>query len=161
MTAADRWVHYDQRGTLPFGYVLFEPVVKTVLVTSTIWYLWSTYKIIWRELKQRFEGRKKAQRNWWLAAKLTIFVVGLVSFYYVVLHIATAVAWLDFLSLNVIDDIASKRNGFELAMTTFFAVFGLLTTVAAIVTIITEASKREGGWAKVKHVPLFNGAELG
>src|SRR5512142_3326953 len=100
-------MHYEQRA-LPFGYVLFEPVLKIVLITSTIWYLWATYRIIWRELKQRFDGRR-AQANWWLAAKLTIFVVGLVSCYYIVLHIATAVVWLEFLSLNVISDTATKR----------------------------------------------------
>jgi len=146
-TAADRWLHYD-RNALPYGYILLVPVLEIIRVISTIWFLWGTYKVVWTELERRFE-HPRAQGAWWLAAKIAIFLVGLVSFYYVVLNIATAVVWLEFLSLNIIADVATKRNDFELAMTAFFTVFGLLTVCATVATIFFRARQREGSWAKV------------
>ncbi|KAM7208579.1 hypothetical protein V8F20_001002 [Naviculisporaceae sp. PSN 640] len=147
-TAADRWLHYEQR-VLPYGYILFEPVLHIIRVISTIWFLWGTYKVVWNELERRFET-KKSQGAWWLAAKVSIFIVGLVSFFHVVLRIAMAVVWLQFLSLNIIADVTTKCNDFELAMTAFFTVFGILTIFAAVATIFFRARKREGSWAKTR-----------
>lgn len=103
---------------------------------------------MWNELERRFET-KKSQGAWWLAAKVAIFIVGLVSFYHVVLRIAMALVWLQFLSLNIIADVATKCNDFELAMTAFFTVFSILTLLAAVATIFFCAREREGSWAKV------------
>ncbi|KAK4447449.1 hypothetical protein QBC34DRAFT_427211 [Podospora aff. communis PSN243] len=147
-SAVDRWLHYDQCA-LSNGYILFEPILKVLQVISTIWFLWGTYSIVWQELERRFEGERLIGK-WWFAAKVAIFIVGLTSFYYVVLDVATAVVWLQFLSLNIISDVATKRNNFELAMTASFTVFGILTMLAVVATIFIRARKREGSWAKTR-----------
>ncbi|KAK0627761.1 hypothetical protein B0T14DRAFT_493792 [Immersiella caudata] len=148
VTAADRWLHFEQRA-LPYGYILLVPILQIAQVISAIWFLWGTYKIVWNELERRFV-HERSQGLWWLAAKIAIFVVGLVSFFYFVLEVATAVVWLQFLSLNIIADVATKRNNFELAMTAFFTVFGLLTVFATVATIFFRARAREGSWAKTR-----------
>ena len=99
-------------------------------------------------MERRFE-KERSQGAWWLAAKIAIFLVGLISFYYVVLNIATAVVSLKFLSLNIIADVATNRHSFELAMTAFFTVFGILPIFAAVATIFFRARTREGTWARV------------
>lgn len=144
-------MHYDQEA-LPYGYVLFDSLNRVLQIASTIWYLWGTYGVIWNELKRRFT-REVAQGCWWLAAKITIFLISVVSFFYVVLNIALRVVWIQFLSLNVIADVASKRNHFEIAMTAFFSVFGLLTFIAAVTTLVYRANKTTGTWAKVREFP--------
>ena len=141
---------------MPYGYILFDAVNQVLQIVSTIWLLWGTYDVIWNELERRFT-RKQSQGAWWLAAKVTIFVVGLVSFFYALLNLASRAVWVEFLSLNIIADVATKRNNFEMAMTLFFSIFGLLTILAAIATFVYRASKTTGRWSRVRHafIPLI------
>jgi hypothetical protein len=117
-------------------------------VLSCIVLLWGTYKIVWKELEDRFS--KKHREYWRFGAEIIIFVVGLVSLYYLVLYLASAIVWMEFLSLNIIADVATKRNGFFISMNAFFFVFGLLTVAAATATIFWKASRTEGNVAGVR-----------
>ncbi len=148
-TAVDRWMHYEQH-VLPYGYILFEPCAQILRVGSTIWYLWGTYKVLWSDLERRFEKGENPGR-WWLAAQVAIFIVSLVAFYFIVLSIATRVVWLEFYSLNVIADVATKRNNFDMATTIFVAAFGIITIAAAVATFIVRANKKNGKWMRVRN----------
>ncbi|KAK3986462.1 hypothetical protein QBC44DRAFT_140030 [Cladorrhinum sp. PSN332] len=147
-TAIDRWMHYEQR-RMPFGYILFEPIVQGLQLISTLFFLWGTYGVVWNELQRRFAS-PRSQGLWWFAAKVTFFLVILVTVYFWILRIATAAVWIRFLSLNVISDVATKRNGFEMAMCFFFSVFSLLTAVAVVATVFFRASMLQGSWAKTR-----------
>lgn len=114
-----------------YGYLLVGPVFEALRVASTILLLWGTYTVVWKELEDQFSIWQ--QGVWWFAAKLLVFVVSLMAIFYVVLDIALSVVWLEFFSLNSIADIAGKRTDFEMAMTAFFFLFGLLTLVEATV----------------------------
>ncbi|KAK3943368.1 hypothetical protein QBC46DRAFT_307422, partial [Diplogelasinospora grovesii] len=132
----DRWIHYDLRSVV-YGYILLAPVWESSRVTSTVLLLWGTYTVVWKELENRFTPRE--QGRWWFAARVALFVVSLMSIFYVALYIALSVVWMEFFSLNVIADIASKRTAFEIAMTAFFFAFGLLTLVEATYALIIRA----------------------
>ncbi|KAI3320304.1 hypothetical protein HD806DRAFT_507139 [Xylariaceae sp. AK1471] len=138
----DRWLHYDQRA-VSYGYIFTMPIFEISRVASSVYYLWGNYIVVWRELEDRFPRR--AQGYWWFAAKFAIFIVGLVSTFYVILYIAQSGVWVEFLSLNTIADIASKRTGFEITMTAFFFVFGLITLAAASASLLWKARTMDGG----------------
>lgn len=106
-------------------------MIEILRVTSTILILWGTYTVVWKELEDQFSPRQ--QGIWWFAARSLLFIVTLMAIFYVVLGVALSVVWLEFFSLNAIADIAGKRNDFELAMTAFFLLFGLLTLAEATV----------------------------
>lgn len=142
----DRWLHYDERSA-PLGYIIAVAVWEFTRVGSAILLLWGTYMVTWKDLEPRFEA--KAAGHWWLAAQIAIFVVGLVSFFYVVLKLALAIVWMNFLSLNIIGDIATKKRNFEIATAVFLAVFALLTLIAACATFLFRARKLEGQVPKV------------
>ncbi|KAK4169556.1 hypothetical protein QBC43DRAFT_307974 [Cladorrhinum sp. PSN259] len=144
----DRWMHYEQR-RVPFGYIIFEPIVQSLQLLSTLFFLWGTYGVVWSELQRRFRT-DRSQTIWWTAAKTTFFCLILVTCFFWILRIATTVVWLKFLSLNVISDVATKRNGFEMAMTLFFSVFTLLTVVAIVATFLFRANKLERSWARTR-----------
>ncbi|KAK5660270.1 hypothetical protein OQA88_12810 [Cercophora sp. LCS_1] len=146
-TAASRWVH-QTRKTVPYGYILLEPVLQILQVGSTIWYLSGTYIILWNELERQFG--KWQQTALWLTAQFFIFVIILMSLYEVVLDIAAAVVWLQFFTLNIIADVTTKRNQFELAMAGFFAFFAALTLCVAIAAIIYFPRKREGALVRAR-----------
>jgi hypothetical protein len=129
---------------VPYGYILIYPVSEILRVVSTILFLWGTYRIVWRELQSRFDSEKD-RWLWWLAAKVTIFIVTGVASFYLILYLGLAIAWLQFLSLNATADIASRRTQFEVAMTAMFSGFALLTTVAATATLIFKALEQSGG----------------
>jgi hypothetical protein len=144
----DRWLHYDQRA-VSYGYIFVLPIFETSRVASSVYYLWGNYIVVWRELEDRFP--RKTQGHWWFAAKFAIFIVGLVSTYYVILYIAQAGVWVEFLSLNTIADIATKRTGFEITMTAFFFIFGLITSAAASASLLWKARTIDGGIPSVSH----------
>ncbi|KAF6797594.1 hypothetical protein CSOJ01_12912 [Colletotrichum sojae] len=98
--------------------------------------------VVWRDLEPRFNGRTAGY--WWLAAQIAIFVVGLVSLFYVVLKLALSIVWMQFLSLNVIGDIATRKRQFEIAMAVFLTVFSFFTLVAATATVLFQAQRTEG-----------------
>ncbi|KAI0902959.1 hypothetical protein F4823DRAFT_637149 [Ustulina deusta] len=137
----DRWLHYS-RTSVVYGYIFVLPIFEISRVASTIYHLWGTYVVIWRELEDRFP--KRQQGYWWFAARFSIFIVGLVSTYYVALLIAQVGVWVQFLSLNTIADIATKRTGFEITMTAFFVVFGLITLAAACASLLWKAWRIDG-----------------
>lgn len=147
----DRWLHYDQRA-VSYGYIFVMPIFEISRVASSVYFLWATYTTIWRELEERFP--KRHQGYWWFSAKFAIFIVGLVSTYYVILYIAQVGVWVEFLSLNTIADIATKRTGFEITMTAFFVVFGLITLAAASASLLWKARRMDG------EVPRVSPSEL-
>ncbi|KAH8879093.1 hypothetical protein GQ53DRAFT_672824, partial [Thozetella sp. PMI_491] len=148
-TVTDRWMHYSLR-VVPFGYVLFIPIMEPLRVLATVVFLWTTYKLIWSELEQYFTT-PRAQGWWWLTAKIFILGVMLVSFFYVILNIISRVVWLEFFSLNIISDVLSKRNNFLVSMVVFFSAFSFLNVVAATSTIIIQSyiKHREVEWARI------------
>jgi hypothetical protein len=132
---ADRWLHY---GTLPvtYGYILFEVLLRFLDVGATIILLWATFELIWTELEGRFSPRSRG--NWFLSSKIVFFSVIFTSLFYLVLFLALAIVWLLFLALNVMADIALRRNQFEVAMDAIFCGFGLLTVVASVLSLVTS-----------------------
>ncbi|KAI1737446.1 hypothetical protein F4680DRAFT_214603 [Xylaria scruposa] len=137
----DRWLHYG-RARVVYGYIFVLPIIEILRIASTMYYLWGTYIVIWRELEVRFSD--KQQGFWWFTARCAIFIVGLVSTYYVTLYIAQVGVWVQFLSLNTIADVATKRTGFEIAMTAFFFAFGLVTFAAACASLLWKARRLDG-----------------
>ncbi|KAH6970604.1 hypothetical protein BKA56DRAFT_596646 [Ilyonectria sp. MPI-CAGE-AT-0026] len=152
----DRWIH-DKNCKVVFGYVLFLPVWEFFHVASTIMILWGTYKIVWNELKGRFT--EKQQRMWWFGGKCAIFLVCMVSLFYTILYLALSIAWMEFVSLNTIADVATKRTQFEIAMAAFFFAFSLLTAGTATVAIVWGSSRIDGRIRKTRIV-LFVGTLL-
>jgi hypothetical protein len=146
VTAIDRWIHYDRR-LVAYGYVLLPAIWEAIRVLSGVMLLWGTYEVVWRELEDKYT--KKEQGYMWRAAQVSLFLVGLVSIFYVVLNLAVPIVWMQWLSLNTIADIASKRTAFELAMATFFFVFGFLTVCVATVTFFYQARKIVGQRSEV------------
>ncbi|KAK3319153.1 hypothetical protein B0H66DRAFT_533655 [Apodospora peruviana] len=145
MVVIDRWMRYhDARPTRPvqYGYIMWAPVWELFRITSTVLLLWGTYTVVWKELEDQFSVQQ--QKLWWLAAKFAVFVVTLMSIFYVVLYIALSAIWLEFYSLNAIADIATKRTQFEVAMTCFFMVFSLLTLVEATAVVWVQAVRVHG-----------------
>ncbi|KAI0450093.1 hypothetical protein F5B21DRAFT_517694 [Xylaria acuta] len=133
----DRWLHYGQTRVV-YGYIFVLPIIEIFRIASTIYYLWGTYIVIWKELEDRFP--KRQQGYWWFAARCAIFIVGLVSTYYATLFIAQVGVWVQFLSLNTIADVATKRTGFEITMTAFFCnrIYLLLATSFLLIRSIFE-----------------------
>lgn len=109
----DRWAHYE-RSRVVYGYIVLDPIAELARVISTILLLWGTWSVLWKEHKDKY--LPKAQAAWWLSANAAIFLALLPSLFYVALHFALAILWLRFLNLNVIADVATKRNGFKIAM---------------------------------------------
>ncbi|KAH0443915.1 hypothetical protein CcaCcLH18_00741 [Colletotrichum camelliae] len=140
----DRWLHYDRR-SVPLGYIIAVAVWEFARVGSAILLLWGTYLITWREMTQRVSKRfsENAAKYWWSAAQAAIFVVALVSLFYVVLNLALAIVWMNFLSLNIIGDIATKKKNFEISTAVFHSIFALLTAIAGFVTFFIKAPKKE------------------
>src|SRR5262249_16909871 len=121
--ATDRWLHYDQIA-VSFGYVLFSPLAEIPHVPSTILFLSRTYRVIWGDIKKNANFRRvirKRPLTWWLAAKIALFLVILLSLYYITLSVAAAAVWVRFYSLNVIADVATKRSSFALATYAFYS----------------------------------------
>ena len=127
----DRWLHYE-RSPVAYGYVVVDPIAEVARAASTISYLLGTWAVLWHERKTRYS--LKQQAVWWFVANLTAFVVILLSIYYVALHLALAVAWLQFLKLNIIDDVATKRNHFKVTMSVANGILGLFILLGAIDT---------------------------
>ncbi|KAH7012863.1 hypothetical protein EDB80DRAFT_834464 [Ilyonectria destructans] len=145
----DRWIHYDNRKVV-FGYILFLPVWEFFHVGSTIMILWGTYKIVWNELDGRFT--EKQQGIWWFGGKCAIFLVCMVSLFYTILYLALSIVWMEFVSLNTIADVATKRTQFEMAMAALFFGFSLLTVGTATVAIVWGSSKIDGRIRKTRIV---------
>jgi hypothetical protein len=143
----DRWLHY-RRASVVYGYIFVIPILELFRITSTVYYLWGTYAVIWKELQDRFPNRQRVY--WWFAARFSIFVVGLVSTYYVGDNIALAITWVKFLSLNTIADVATKRTQFEISMTAFFSVFGVITLAAACASLLWKALGIDGRVRRVR-----------
>jgi len=135
ITTVDRWIHYENR-PVRYTYIILPPMTEFLRIIATMFHLWGAYAVVWNELQPRFD--KSVQGKWWFAAKCVFFLVGLASFFYLILYLALAVVWLKFSTLNVIDDVATKRTGFEIAMTAFFFAFSLLTLLAGAVTMKTS-----------------------
>ena len=144
ITTLDRWIHYDHRRVI-FGYIIVGPFFEPLRIASTIYLIWGTWKVVWRELEYRFTH----PGYWWFGAQFALFIVILVSLYYLVLYLALAIIWMQFLSLNTIADVASKRTAFDVATTTFFFVFGILTLVASTDTTFFKAKQHGGAIASV------------
>ncbi|KAI0532801.1 hypothetical protein GGR58DRAFT_507032 [Xylaria digitata] len=137
----DRWLHHAQNRVV-YGYIFALPVIESFRIASTVYYLWGTYIVIWRELEDRFP--RKQQVYWWRAARCAIFTVGFVSIYYVLLSIVHVSVWVRFLSLNTIADVATKWVGFEITMTAFFFVFGLISFAAACASLLWKSWRMDG-----------------
>ncbi|KAI1272429.1 hypothetical protein F5Y07DRAFT_379758 [Xylaria sp. FL0933] len=141
----DRWLHYGQN-RVSYGYIFVLPIVEISRIASTIYFLWGTYTIIWRELEDRFP--RTQQGYWWFTARIAIFVVGLISVYYFTLFIAHVSVWVRFLSLNTIADVATKRTGFEIGMNASFVIFGAITLAAACASLLWKAREIDG---RIRH----------
>jgi len=152
MTASDRWMHYENIA-VAFNYVVFEPVAEAGRVVSTLLLLWGAWDVIWKEHSIRYGPKAKAA--WWFLAKFAIFVVILVSSYYVALHLALAVVWVRFLKLNVIDDVATKRNHFKIATSAGFLGLSLVVLFGALHNFIqTRKANGRGANRRVNSLHL-------
>jgi TRAP-type C4-dicarboxylate transport system permease large subunit len=112
-----------------YSYILYEPTTEIARVASTFLLLWGSWWVVWYDREHRYTRREKAA--WWFLGMVFVFVVILMSGYYLSLNMTVAVAWLRFLSLNIIDDVATKRNHFKIAMSAGFAALVLVIFVAA------------------------------
>lgn len=143
-TVIDRWLHYDRRPVV-LAYILFLPVVEMFKILSSLILVMATYAVVWKDLQCRFPPRQ--QGVWWFAAKMLLFVTGLLSLYYWVLKFALAIVWMRFPALNVIADVATKMTQLEIAMKGFFFAFGLLTVAASsavLVRMLWDSAKLVG-----------------
>ena len=122
---------------MPFGYIILAPVWEFFYVGSANLILWGTFTVVWKEFQREERFTRTQLKLWGLAANFAIFIVGLVSLFYVILYLALAIVWMEFFSLNTIADVATKRTGFEIAMTAFFFGFSLLTVAAATYAILS------------------------
>jgi hypothetical protein len=143
----DGWMHYDNLA-VRYYYIIFLTIWESLRVTSAIFFCWGTYRVIWTDLQPRFEDsheeRRWHQGHWWFVAKCAIFLVCLVSIYYVGLYIALGVVWLLFRSLNSIADIATKRTQFEISVAAMLSGFTLLTLTAGTFAFTWRARKYDG-----------------
>ncbi|CAM1505509.1 Fc.00g111460.m01.CDS01 [Cosmosporella sp. VM-42] len=154
IVVVDRWLHYDHR-SVPFGYILLAPIWEFFYVGSANLILWGTFTVVWKEFEREERFTKLQMRLWGLAANFAIFMVGLVSLFYLILYLALAVVWMEFFSLNTIADVATKRTGFEISMTAFFFSFSLLTAAAATYAIFWRIRRAEGKPRKTRIVLWF------
>ncbi|GAB1320804.1 hypothetical protein MFIFM68171_11014 [Madurella fahalii] len=138
----DRWIRFDQRASVAYSYIVFVTLIESLRVLSAIIFAWGNYKVVWVEVETRFD--EIWQGRLWTAAKLALFVVSLVSIFYAVLYVALAGAWLDFLSLNSIADIATKRTSFEVATAALLTVFALLAFGSAYYAVRYQSRKVDG-----------------
>ena len=128
LVVTDRWAHFENAPVI-YTYVAVDPIAEVARVVSTIFLLMGTWSILWHERKFRYTP--KAQAKWWFSVNLAAFVVILLSLFYVALHLALAIVWLRFLNLNIIDDIATKRNNFKVTMSVGYAILGSFILLAA------------------------------
>ncbi|RWA09621.1 hypothetical protein EKO27_g5483 [Xylaria grammica] len=117
-------------------------VAEILRVVSALCYLWGTYRVVWREIEDWFP--QSHQRYWWVTAVFAMSIVILASAYYVTLYITHVGVWISFQSLNTIADVATRRTEFEIGMTSFFFVFGLITVAAACVSLFWKAWMIDG-----------------
>ncbi|KAM5343200.1 hypothetical protein ACJ41O_014166 [Fusarium nematophilum] len=144
----DRWMHYDARPVV-YGYLVVLPFCESLRITSTILLLWGTYTFVWAQIRGNFQR----EHLWWVAAKFAVFLVCMVSFFYWLLYFALAIVWVNFSSLNIIDDVATKRTNFELAMTGMYLGFSLLIVVAATSSVFRD--RVVDGRFKRDSLPLY------
>ncbi|KPM44197.1 hypothetical protein AK830_g2314 [Neonectria ditissima] len=128
----DRFLH-TYHVAAPCGYIVFPALWEFFLVGSTNLILWGTYTLVWKEVESRFA--KKTQGILWFAAKFVNLLVFIVSLFYTILNLVLSIVWVEFVNLNAIADIATKRNDFELAMATLFFGCSLLTAGVAAAAI--------------------------
>ena len=114
----DQFLHLDSCSTF-MGYIIVQPIFEVTRIVSTTVFLSATQALIYRELKDLIG--KRHQRILFLLSKCSIFVIGLTSIYYLVLNFALAVAWMEFLSPSIIDDLANTRTLLEICLMAFFA----------------------------------------
>ncbi|KAF3020979.1 hypothetical protein E8E14_009423 [Neopestalotiopsis sp. 37M] len=138
----DGWLH-QTNSSVTFGHILIYPFAEAFGVTSTLLLLWGTFRIIWDEMAERFPPVRE-KGSWWYAAKVMIFIISLISIYYTTLFLALASAWVGFMSLNTINDIATKRTGFEIAKGFFNFAFASLILVASSATFLYKAKIIDG-----------------
>ena len=148
----DRWCHWSKRSVV-YGYIVVEPFFESTRISSSLLLLWVTYKVVWRELNSRFPPESKWPRYWWLAGRLLIVVAGFFSLFYWMLYVSLAGAWLNFLSLNTIADIATQCTSFEISVTALYFAFSLLT-VAAAATLFHRTKRRDGPIVRVSRESL-------
>lgn len=140
--AIDRWLHYDQRASVVYGYIIFLTLIESLKVFSAVIFAWGSYKIVWVEIQIFFD--LKWQGYLWMAAKVGLFLVSLMSIFYAVLYVALAGVWLDFRSLNSIADIATKRTSFEVATAGLLAAFAGLAFGNAVWAVVRKAAEVDG-----------------
>ncbi|KAL8366167.1 hypothetical protein RB595_004781 [Gaeumannomyces hyphopodioides] len=148
----DRWIRWDSRA-VAYGYIVWLALCEFVRVAAGIYLQWGLYKVVWRELVARGRVRREHLRWWWLAAKAAIALVFLLAVFYLVLQLTTAVVWLQFASLNTIQDIATRRNQFAVVTAVFCVVFAALTVFAAANAM--WMSRLTDGGVKKTRIALF------
>jgi hypothetical protein len=142
----DRWMCFDTVA-VKYSYVVFFPIREMPRVASAVLLLWGTYLVVWKELEDKFTS--PWQGAMWFAAKFGIFIMSLLSIFYVILNLALSSAWLHFVNVTVINGIASKRTSFEVAMNAFYMLFSLLTLVEAIFALTLQTVRVHGAAQRV------------
>jgi len=137
----DRWIHWNQRPSA-YGYIIFLTLIESLRVLSAVIFAWGNYRVVWVEIETR--ANEFWQRWLWVAAKVTLFLVSLVSILYALLYLALAIVWLEFRSPNSIADIATKRTSLEVSMAALLTAFSLLTIGALWYAIQLQARKVDG-----------------
>jgi hypothetical protein len=132
-----------------YGYLVPLALYEFIRVGAGICLQWGLYKVVWRELVARGRVERDNLWRWWLGAKFAIMLVVLVAVHYLVLQLATSIVWVRFVSLNSIQDIATKRDAFEITTAVFSMVFAALTVFASF-QAITSGKSADGGVTKVR-----------
>ena len=99
-----------------------------------------------------------------MQCKCAIFILTLLSIFYLVLGIALSILWLDFASPSVIADVASRKTSLEVAMNAFYMVFSLLTLVEAAYALTLRTVRVHGMAQQVCFCPntvLLRNADTG
>lgn len=144
----DRWVRH-QHTRLSLGFIIFQPCAEVLRVISTIFFLSAAFDIVWRS--------EDTQRHaWWYANIVMLMLDKIVAFFYLALFLALGVCWLRFTSLNVINDIATRRSQFEVAMAALFMGHAFLILLrAAMINFVIN--RRVDGHGKTVRVTSFLG----
>ena len=117
----DQWLH-QQMASVPMGYALVIPLWEILRTVSSIIMLWGAHALVWRELHNRFTHTT----IFFHLGYAFVLVLWLMVAFYLALYFALAFVWLFFTGVAVISDVATKRNGFDIAVVVFQWLFSLL-----------------------------------
>jgi len=135
-----RWLRFGQH-PVRYSYIITAPLAEAFRVHSVVSLLWGLHLLLWPDVEIRLA--QSTVTKLWPASELFILVVQLNALFYVILSIALAVVWLQFQRLDVIMNLATKRNQFKNAMNVFVALQSLVLFVMAMLHLLRVSRQHQ------------------